>query len=244
MTRVQQVGDQIEELLAGLAASRPGRRGRGTGPAAGRPLRTRPGPHRRHAVRRGRRRAATLGLAGRRSAGGRPLHGLHPLDVDTRIQRALDRVRPDLGLARRRCPSTSGSLDGWPCSGWRATATAALALSTVTVQLAIEVRCRTRRRSFSEGRGGGGDGTARTAGTGAAADRVPPRGGCGARGPGRARKLGHAAPVGAAERAARQHDRRGHGDPRLLGPRDAVRLPRGVRGLRRLRGFGSWPGRC
>jgi Fe-S cluster biogenesis protein NfuA/nitrite reductase/ring-hydroxylating ferredoxin subunit len=64
------------------------------------------------------------------------LHGLHPLDVDARIQRALDRVRPYLGshaggveylgvtdgIARLRL---EGSCSGCPSS-------------TVTVQLAIE----------------------------------------------------------------------------------------------------------
>jgi Fe-S cluster biogenesis protein NfuA/nitrite reductase/ring-hydroxylating ferredoxin subunit len=64
------------------------------------------------------------------------LHDLHPLDVDTRIQRALDRVRPYLGshaggveylgvfdgIARLRL---EGSCHGCPSS-------------TVTVQLAIE----------------------------------------------------------------------------------------------------------
>jgi Fe-S cluster biogenesis protein NfuA/nitrite reductase/ring-hydroxylating ferredoxin subunit len=64
------------------------------------------------------------------------LHGLHPLDVDTRIQRALDRVRPYLGshaggvqyvgvtdgVALLRL---EGNCDGCPSS-------------TVTVKLAIE----------------------------------------------------------------------------------------------------------
>src|SRR5437764_8388411 len=64
------------------------------------------------------------------------LHGLHPLDVDTRIQRALDQVRPYLGshaggvqylgvtdgVARLRL---EGSCHGCPSS-------------TVTVRLAIE----------------------------------------------------------------------------------------------------------
>src|ERR1700730_9228734 len=64
------------------------------------------------------------------------LHDLHPLDVDTRIQRALDRVRPYLGshaggvhyvgvtygVARLRL---EGNCDGCPSSA-------------VTVQLAIE----------------------------------------------------------------------------------------------------------
>src|SRR6202042_3937494 len=63
------------------------------------------------------------------------LHDLHPLDLDTRIQRALDRVRPylgsqaggvqylgvDGGAARLRL---EGSCDGCPSS-------------TVTVELAI-----------------------------------------------------------------------------------------------------------
>src|SRR5712692_4316700 len=54
------------------------------------------------------------------------LHGLHPLDTDARIQRALDRVRPYLGssdgVARLRL---EGSCHGCPSS-------------TITVRLAIE----------------------------------------------------------------------------------------------------------
>jgi Fe-S cluster biogenesis protein NfuA/nitrite reductase/ring-hydroxylating ferredoxin subunit len=136
MTRVQQAGDQIEELLAALTA-------RGQGPAAEELVRLLVGLY-------------GDGLAHIMSAvaeDGDPgllerltddplveslllLHGLHPLDVDTRIQRALDRVRPYLGshaggvqyigvtdgVARLRL---EGNCDGCPSSA-------------VTVQLAIE----------------------------------------------------------------------------------------------------------
>ena len=81
------------------------------------------------------------------------LHGLHPLDVDARIQRALDRVRPYLGshaggveylgvvdgVARLKL---EGSCHGCPSS-------------TVTVQLAIDGRragCRTRGDRASSSR--------------------------------------------------------------------------------------------
>ena len=95
------------------------------------------------------------------------LHDLHPLDVDTRIQRALDRVRPYLGshaagveylgvgpdgVARLRL---EGSCHGCPSS-------------TVTVRLAIEGAVRGRRARGDRGRGGGDDRAARAA---AAADR-------------------------------------------------------------------------
>jgi Fe-S cluster biogenesis protein NfuA len=139
MTRVQQVGDQIEELLARLAA-------KGQGPAAEELVRLLVGLYGdglAHIM------AALLDEAGDVTAAtlerliGDPLvenllllHGLHPLDVDTRIQRALDKVRPYLGshaggvhyvgvsdgVARLRL---EGNCDGCPSS-------------TVTVQLAIE----------------------------------------------------------------------------------------------------------
>jgi len=223
MTRVQQVGDQIEELLAGLTAS-------GQGTAAEELVRLLVGLYGDGLARI----AGTLsdeGAAGAAMLGRLAedplveslflLHGLHPLDVDTRIQRALDRVRPYLGshaggvqyvgvtdgVALLRL---EGNCDGCPSS-------------TVTVKLAIEGAVQDAAPEVSE----------------IVVEGVtePPGGRCGARGPGRARKLGHAAPDGAAERAARQHNRRGHGDPPLLGPRDAVRLPRGVRGLRRRPGL-------
>ncbi len=64
------------------------------------------------------------------------LHGLHPLDVDARIQRALDRVRPYLG-SHAGGVEYLGVVDGvarlkleGSCSGCPS--------STVTVQLAIE----------------------------------------------------------------------------------------------------------
>jgi Fe-S cluster biogenesis protein NfuA/nitrite reductase/ring-hydroxylating ferredoxin subunit len=136
MTRVQQVGDQIEELLAALTA-------RGQGPLAEELVRLLVGlygdglAHIMEAV------AEDGGPAVRDRLTGDPLvesllllHGLHPLDVDARIQRALDRVRPYLGshaggveyvgfadgVARLKL---EGNCDGCPSS-------------TVTVQLAIE----------------------------------------------------------------------------------------------------------
>jgi Fe-S cluster biogenesis protein NfuA/nitrite reductase/ring-hydroxylating ferredoxin subunit len=141
MTSVQQAGERIEGLLASL-------RSQGGGAAAAaeelvRLLVTLYGDGLGHIV-------AALhdgGEAGRalldRLAddplveGLLLLHGLHPLDVDARIQRALDRVRPYLGshaggvqylgvseegVARLRL---EGSCHGCPSS-------------TVTVQLAIE----------------------------------------------------------------------------------------------------------
>ena len=141
MTRVQQVGDQIEELLAALTA-------RGQGPAAEELVRLLVGlygdglAHIMAALTED----GVLGTAGPAVLDrltGDPLvesllllHGLHPVDVDTRIQRALDRVRPYLGshaggvqyigvtdgVARLKL---EGNCDGCPSS-------------TVTVQLAIE----------------------------------------------------------------------------------------------------------
>ena len=141
MTSVTQAGERVEELLASLR-SRGGTaaddRG-GACPAAGRPVRGRPGRHRGGPGRRGCSRAGPI--LDRLTAdplveGLLLLHGLHPLDVDARIQRALDQVRPYLGshaggvqylgvsdgVARLRL---EGSCHGCPSS-------------TVTVQLAIE----------------------------------------------------------------------------------------------------------
>lgn len=147
MTRVQQVGDRIEELLAGLAA-------KGQGPAAEELVRLLVGLYgdglaHIMAVLADDGPAGDGGANGAGAAAtldrltGDPLvesllllHGLHPLDVDTRIQRALDRVRPYLGshaggvhyvgvtdgVARLRL---EGNCNGCPSS-------------TVTVQLAIE----------------------------------------------------------------------------------------------------------
>ncbi len=140
MTRVQQAGERIEELLGSLSAA--------SGPAAGaaeelvRLLVGLYGDGLGHIV-------AALrdeGEVGRAMLGRLTddplveslllLHGLHPLDVDSRIQRALDRVRPYLGshaggvqylgvsdgVARLRL---EGTCHGCPSS-------------TVTVRLAIE----------------------------------------------------------------------------------------------------------
>jgi Fe-S cluster biogenesis protein NfuA len=146
MTRVQQVGDQIEELLAGLTA-------KGQGPAAEELVRLLVGLYgdgldHIMAVLAGdelaedgvteKARAAVLNRLTTDSLVESLLllHGLHPLDVDARIQRALDQVRPYLGshaggvhyvgvsdgVARLRL---EGNCDGCPSS-------------TVTVQLAIE----------------------------------------------------------------------------------------------------------
>ena len=83
------------------------------------------------------------------------LHDLHPLDVDARIQRALDKVRPYLGshaggvqylgvrdgVARLRL---EGSCNGCPSS-------------TVTVQLAIEGAVQDAAPEVTEVRGRGDD---------------------------------------------------------------------------------------
>ncbi|HEY2279129.1 MAG TPA: NifU family protein [Streptosporangiaceae bacterium] len=146
MTRVQQVGDQIEELLGRLTAS-------GQGAAAEELVRllvSLYGDGLSHIMAvladdelasDGATRAAmaaTLdGLINDPLVESLLLlHGLHPLDVDARIQRALDQVRPYLGshaggvhyvgfsdgVARLRL---EGNCDGCPSSA-------------VTVQLAIE----------------------------------------------------------------------------------------------------------
>jgi Fe-S cluster biogenesis protein NfuA len=140
MNSVQQTGERIEELLASLRA-----RGGAAAGAAEELVRLLVGLY---GDGLGRIVAAlgAEGEAGRATLGrltGDPLvegllllHGLHPLDVDARIQRALDRVRPYLGshaggvrylgvrdgVARLRL---EGTCHGCPSS-------------TVTVQLAIE----------------------------------------------------------------------------------------------------------
>jgi Fe-S cluster biogenesis protein NfuA/nitrite reductase/ring-hydroxylating ferredoxin subunit len=140
MTSVTQAGERIEELLASLRS-----RGGGAADAAEELVRLLVGMY-------GEGLAAIMAVLAQEGAPGRAiagrltadprveglllLHGLHPLDVDTRIQRALDRVRPYLGshaggvqylgvtdgVARLRL---EGSCHGCPSS-------------TVTVRLAIE----------------------------------------------------------------------------------------------------------
>src|SRR5215831_6867436 len=135
MTSVAQAGERIEELLAALRA-----RGGAAADTAEELVRLLVGMY-------GDGLAAIMaalaeeGEAGRATAdplveGLLLLHGLHPLDVDERIQRALDQVRPYLGshaggvqylgvrdgVARLRL---EGSCHGCPSS-------------TATVQLAIE----------------------------------------------------------------------------------------------------------
>jgi len=143
MTRVQQVGDQIEELLGRLGAS-------GQGAAAEELVRllvSLYGDGLAHIMAvladdelaaDGATSAAMLDrlISDPLVESLLLLHGLHPLDVDARIQRALDQVRPYLGshaggvhyvgvsdgVARLRL---EGNCDGCPSSA-------------VTVQLAIE----------------------------------------------------------------------------------------------------------
>ena len=138
MTRVQQVGDRIEELLGLLA-------GRGQGAAAEELVRLLVGLYGdglAHIVG-GLQEDGAAGAAMLDRLTGDPLvesllllHGLHPLDVDARIQRALDRVRPYLGSHAggvRYTGVTDGiarlTLEG-NCHGCPS--------STVTVQLAIQ----------------------------------------------------------------------------------------------------------
>ena len=140
MTSVAQTGERIEELLAALRA-----RGSAAADTAEELVRLLVGMY-------GGGLAAIMAALAEEGETGRAivdrltadplveglllLHGLHPLDVDERIQRALDRVRPYLGshaggvqylgvrdgVARLRL---EGSCHGCPSS-------------TVTVRLAIE----------------------------------------------------------------------------------------------------------
>ncbi len=138
MTRVQQVGDRIEELLGTLA-------GTGKGAAAEELVTLLVGLYGdglAHIVSALHDDGAA-GSAMLDSLTEDPLlesllllHGLHPLDVDTRIQRALDRVRPYLG-SHAGGVHYIGVTDGVAhlqlegnCNGCPS--------STVTVQLAIE----------------------------------------------------------------------------------------------------------
>ena len=141
MTRVQEVGERIESLLGRL-------RSLGGGPSAAAEELTGLlvelyGDGLSHVVAALRAEGAAGAAILGRLADDDPLvesllllHGLHPLDVDARIQRTLDRVRPYLGshaggiqylgvtdgVARLRL---EGSCHGCPSSA-------------VTVQLAIE----------------------------------------------------------------------------------------------------------
>jgi Fe-S cluster biogenesis protein NfuA len=139
MTSVQQAGERIEELLASLRSQ-----GRGAAAAAEELVRLLVGMYGdglSHIVAALHGDEAGQAMLDRLAAdpvveGLLLLHGLHPLDVDARIQRALDRVRPYLGshaggvqylgvsdgIARLRL---EGTCHGCPSS-------------TVTVRLAIE----------------------------------------------------------------------------------------------------------
>jgi Fe-S cluster biogenesis protein NfuA/nitrite reductase/ring-hydroxylating ferredoxin subunit len=101
MTSVQRAGERIEELLASLRSQ-----GRGTAAAAEELVRLLVGMYGDglgHIVAALHEEGgAGQALLDRLAAdplveGLLLLHGLHPLDVDARIQRALDRVRPYLG---------------------------------------------------------------------------------------------------------------------------------------------------
>jgi Fe-S cluster biogenesis protein NfuA/nitrite reductase/ring-hydroxylating ferredoxin subunit len=136
MTRVQQVGDQIEELLGVLTKH-------GQGPAAEELVRLLVGlygdglTHIMAALQEEGDAAVLDRLTGDPLVESLLLlHGLHPLDVDTRIQQALDRVRPYLGSHAGGVHYT-GVTDGIArltlegnCNGCPS--------SAVTVQLAIE----------------------------------------------------------------------------------------------------------
>jgi Fe-S cluster biogenesis protein NfuA len=138
MTRVQQAGDRIEELLSVLA-------GTGKGAVAEELVRLLVGLYGdglAHIVG-ALQEDGEAGAAMLEQLTGDPLiesllllHGLHPLDTDARIQRALDRVRPYLG-SHAGGVSYVGVTDGVAllrlegnCDGCPS--------STVTVQLAIE----------------------------------------------------------------------------------------------------------
>ena len=136
MTRVQQVGDQIEELLGVLTRH-------GQGAAAEELVRLLVGlygdglTHIMSALQEDGDPAVADRLTGDPLVESLLLlHGLHPVDVDTRIQRALDRVRPYLGSHAGGVHYT-GVTDGIArltlegnCNGCPS--------SAVTVQLAIE----------------------------------------------------------------------------------------------------------
>jgi Fe-S cluster biogenesis protein NfuA len=171
------------------------------------------------------------------------LHDLHPLDVDARIQRALDRVRPylgshaggveylgvtDDGVAHLRL---EGSCHGCPSS-------------TVTVRLAIQGAIEEAAPEVSDVLV---EGVTEPAGQQAllqigSGPPGPPVGGVGgAPGPGAGgrRHLGHPARPRAAQRASAGHGGRRPAGARLLGPRHPVRLPRCLRGVRILPGPGQ-----
>lgn len=141
MTRVEQVGDQIEDLLARLRSEGP--RAADNGEALVRLLVGLYGDGLTRIVAALRADGGEAGEAILAGLAEDPLvesllllHGLHPLDVDARIQRALERIRPYLGshaggvryvgvtdgVARLRL---EGSCHGCPSS-------------VVTVRLAIE----------------------------------------------------------------------------------------------------------
>ena len=154
------------------------------------------------------------------------LHDLHPLNVDERIQQALDRVRPYLGshaggvqylgvrdgVARLRL---EGSCHGCPSS-------------TVTVRLAIEGAVQDAAPEVSRGRGGGDD-RAAAAWPHAAADRPAPPARAG---PGTEAGWVTLPSLGPPSSRPVTASADGVHGPGLLGARHAVRLPGRLRRLR------------
>ena len=65
------------------------------------------------------------------------VHGLHPDDLDERVERALDVVRPYLGVARRRRRAARHRRRRRRC-GCGCSAAATGASSSATLQLAVE----------------------------------------------------------------------------------------------------------
>ena len=157
------------------------------------------------------------------------LHGLHPLDVDARIQRALDQVRPYLGshaggvqylgvsdgVARLRL---EGSCHGCPSS-------------TVTVRLAIEGAVQDAAPEVTEVvvEGMTAPPEPKLLQIGPRPETVPARRRAGQHG---WRVVDPAAGHRPAQFPPGDRGRGGPGGARLLGPRDAVRLPRPVCFLR------------
>ena len=165
------------------------------------------------------------------------LHGLHPLDVDARIQRALDQVRPYLGshaggvqylgvsdgVARLRL---EGSCHGCPSS-------------TVTVRLAIEGAVQDAAPEVTEVVVEG-----MTAPPEPKLLQIGPRPGNVCRAAAAPAEHGwRVVDPAAGHRPAQfppgDRGRGGPGGARLLGPRDPVRLPRPVCFLRFLAGRGD-----
>ena len=75
------------------------------------------------------------------------LYGLHPLDLETRVRQALDKVRPPSGRTAATS-SWSASTTAWSGCGCRAVATAAP--RRPTLELSIEEAIYEKRRTSSQ----------------------------------------------------------------------------------------------